>query len=206
MFLRFLLRRGLVYILPVAVLLLLLSARIAAPGLLDRLMLISFDFYQRIAPRESSNSSVRIVDIDNDSLKQYGQWPWPRGLDAEMVDKLREAGAAIVAFDIVFSEPDRTSPKVLLDSLKQRGEVSAEIVQLLSNRCRRSLDSFSPTKAKTRNLLPRRVTPSPETGRCALSKPIAPQSPIWPSCSRPPPATAFSTAPSIGTTSSAACH
>ena len=132
MVLRLLLRRGLVYILPLAALLLALGARIAAPDLLDRLMLISFDLYQRIAPRPSSDSPARIVDIDNDSLKQYGQWPWARSLDAELVDKLRVAGAAIVAFDIVFAEPDRTSPKLLLDGLKQRGEVNPETVQLLS--------------------------------------------------------------------------
>ncbi|HXP06507.1 MAG TPA: adenylate/guanylate cyclase domain-containing protein [Stellaceae bacterium] len=132
MVLRLLLRRGLVYILPLAALLLALGARIAAPDLLDRLMLISFDFYQRIAPRTAGDSPVRIVDIDNDSLKQYGQWQWPRSLDAELVDKLHAAGVAIVGFDIVFAEPDRTSPKLLLDGLKQRGEVNPETVQLLS--------------------------------------------------------------------------
>ena len=130
MVLRLLLRRGLVYILPLAALLLAVGARIAAPDLLDRLMLISFDFYQRIAPRPSTDSPVRIVDIDNDSLKQLGQWPWPRGIDAQLVDKLRTAGASIVAFDIVFSEPDRTSPKLLLNGLKQRGDVNPETVQL----------------------------------------------------------------------------
>src|ERR1700680_1844973 len=127
-----LLRRGRVYILPLAALLLALGARIAAPDLLDRLMLISFDFYQRIAPRTAGDSPVGSVDIDNDRPKQYGQWAWSRSLDAELVDKLRAAGAAIVALDIVFSEPDRTSPKLLLDGLKQRGEVNPETVQLLS--------------------------------------------------------------------------
>jgi adenylate cyclase len=130
--LRFLLRRGLVYVLPLAALMLALGARLAAPDLLDRLMLISFDFYQRIAPRSPGESPVRIVDIDNDSLKQYGQWPWPRSLDAELVDKLHAAGAATIAFDIVFSEPDRTSPKLLLEGLKQRGDVNLETTQLLS--------------------------------------------------------------------------
>jgi len=132
MVLRLLLRRGLVYILPLAVLLLALGARVGAPDLLDRLMLISFDFYQRVAPRAPTDSPVRIVDIDSDSLKQLGQWPWPRSVDAELVDKLRTAGAAIVAFDIVFDEPDRTSPKLLLDELKQHGAVNPETVQLLS--------------------------------------------------------------------------
>ncbi|HTV89265.1 MAG TPA: CHASE2 domain-containing protein, partial [Stellaceae bacterium] len=130
--LRFLLRRGVVYIVPLAVLLLALGARVAAPELLDRLMLISFDLYQRIAPRPAGDGAVRIVDIDNASLKQYGQWPWPRGLDAQLIDKLHEAGAAVVALDIVFSEPDRTSPDLLLAELQRRGGVDAETARLLS--------------------------------------------------------------------------
>jgi adenylate cyclase len=130
--LHFLLRRGLIYILPLAVLGLALLARLAAPDLLDRLMLTSFDLYQRIAPRPAGDSPVRIVDIDNDSINRYGQWPWPRSLEAELLDKLRGAGAAIVVFDIVFSEPDRTSPKLLLGELEKRGGVAPEAAQLLA--------------------------------------------------------------------------
>jgi adenylate cyclase len=132
--LSFLLRRGLVYLLPLAVLALALGARVGAPDLLDRLMLISFDLYQKISPRPSPDESpVRIVDIDNDSLTQFGQWPWPRTLDAELVDKLRADGAAVIGFDVVFSEPDRTSPKLLLAELQREGEVNTETTQLLSS-------------------------------------------------------------------------
>src|SRR5258708_28464178 len=84
----FLLRRGLIYLLPLVALLIALTARLAAPDLLDRLMLISFDLYQRIAPREAGDVPIRIVDVDENSLKTYGQWPWPRSLDAQLVDKL----------------------------------------------------------------------------------------------------------------------
>ena len=130
---RFLSRRGLVYLLPLLALAIALSARLAVPDLLDRLMLISFDLYQRIVPREAGDAPIRIVDIDEDSLKDYGQWPWPRSLDAQLVDKLREAGAAVVAFDIVFAEPDRTSPKLLLAQLTHQGSVTEETAQLLSS-------------------------------------------------------------------------
>ena len=130
---RFLLRRGLIYLLPLVALAVALTARLAAPDLLDRLMLISFDTYQRIAPREPSNIPISIVDIDEDSLNKYGQWPWPRSLDAQLVDKLRDAGAAVLAFDIVFAEPDRTSPKLLLARLNHDGDVDAETTRLLSN-------------------------------------------------------------------------
>jgi adenylate cyclase len=53
---------------------------------------------------------VRIVDIDEDSLKQIGQWPWPRTVLATLVQKLTANGAAAIGFDIVFPEPDRMSP------------------------------------------------------------------------------------------------
>ena len=128
----FLLRRGLIYILPLIALLIALVARLAAPDLLDRLMLISFDAYQRLAPRPAGNAPITVVDIDDKSLDKYGQWPWSRGLDAQLVVKLREAGAAVVAFDIVFAEPDRTSPKLLLAELSKRGDVADDTARLLS--------------------------------------------------------------------------
>jgi adenylate cyclase len=130
---QFMLRRGLIYLLPLVVLAIGVAARLAVPDFLDRLMLISFDTYQRLAPRESSDDvPVRIVDIDEDSLKRFGQWPWPRSLDAQLLDKLRDAGAAIVAFDVVFAEADRTSPKLLLAQLTRQGDVSTETTRLLT--------------------------------------------------------------------------
>src|SRR5665213_2789481 len=128
----FLMRRGLIYILPLVGLAIALVARLAAPDLLDRLMLISFDTYQRIAPRPPGDAPISVVDIDEKSINTYGQWPWSRGLDAQLLDKLREAGAAVVAFDIVFAEPDRTSPKLLLAQLNKRGDVSEDTSRLLS--------------------------------------------------------------------------
>ena len=55
-------------------------------------------FHGRSAPRDTpSEPPVVIVDIDERSLKQLGQWPWPRTLVAQLVDRLREAGAAVIA-------------------------------------------------------------------------------------------------------------
>ncbi len=133
MSLHFLLRRGLIYLLPLVAMLIALTARLAVPDLLDRLMLISFDLYQRIAPRDAGDIPIRIVDIDENSLNKYGQWPWPRSLDAQLVDKLREAGAALVAFDVVFSEPDRTSPKLLLAQLTKQGNIDSDTTRLLGS-------------------------------------------------------------------------
>jgi adenylate cyclase len=80
------------------------------PFIIQGLRLIAFDTYQRFSPRAyDPQMPVRIVDIDERSLAELGQWPWPRTVIRDLVDKLRENGAAAIAFDVQFSEPDRTS-------------------------------------------------------------------------------------------------
>jgi len=73
-----------------------------------------FDQYQRWHPRSYEAVPVRVLDIDEESLKRLGQWPWPRTRIAELIARLQEAGAAAIGFDVVFAEADRTSPKSML--------------------------------------------------------------------------------------------
>jgi adenylate cyclase len=56
------------------------------------------------------SNNVVIVDIDEKSLKEYGQWPWNRKLVSQLLYDLSDAGAGIIGLDIVFSEEDRSSP------------------------------------------------------------------------------------------------
>ncbi len=69
-----------------------------------------FDQFQRLSPRAYSADPVRVVEIDDAALEKYGQWPWPRHRFASIVDKLSDAGAAAIVFDVILAEPDRTSP------------------------------------------------------------------------------------------------
>lgn len=88
-----------------------LALRIWDPSPVARLRSLVFDSYQQIRPRTFDPSlPVRIVDIDEESLKRVGQWPWPRTVLAELVQKLTANGAASIGFDMVFPEPDRLSP------------------------------------------------------------------------------------------------
>ncbi|WP_119302964.1 CHASE2 domain-containing protein [Dongia deserti] len=84
------------------------------PPTLSDLRTLVFDQYQRVAPREYKPVPVKIVDIDDESLARAGQWPWPRSTVAQLLAKLRESGAAVVAMDILFAEPDRTAPARVL--------------------------------------------------------------------------------------------
>ncbi|MFO1083629.1 MAG: adenylate/guanylate cyclase domain-containing protein [Reyranellaceae bacterium] len=87
-----------------------LALRAADPVELSRLRDFAFDVYQRLMPRRyNPETPVRIADIDEAALAEYGQWPWPRTTIARLVDKLTEKGAAAIAFDVVFAEPDRSS-------------------------------------------------------------------------------------------------
>lgn len=75
--------------------------------------------------QSAPSGSVAIIDLDDQSLKQFGQWPWPRYRVAMLGERIRRAGAVSIAADIVFAEEDRTSPEVLRDSL--RNELGVEI-------------------------------------------------------------------------------
>ncbi len=78
-----------------------------------------FDIYQQSHPREpQSPRPVIVIDIDEQSLLHLGQWPWPRTLLAELVDKLTEMGAAVIGFDILFAEPDRLSPDKMPENIQ----------------------------------------------------------------------------------------
>jgi adenylate cyclase len=74
---------------------------------------------------------VVIVDIDEASLRKLGQWPWPRTLVAEMIERLTKLGAAVIAFDVVFAEPDRLSPKLAADVFKGLDESTREKLRTL---------------------------------------------------------------------------
>ena len=95
--------------------------RVTDPFVVRSAREITFDLLQRLSPREYVDAPVRIVDIDEQSLARLGQWPWPRDMLAELVDRLHAAGAATVVFDFIFAEPDRLSPNRLIGDARLRG-------------------------------------------------------------------------------------
>jgi len=108
-------------ILTVALLFVAVALRIADPEAVARLRLSVFDSYLALAPRPLPEAlPVRIVDIDEASLKRVGQWPWPRTHIARIIDRLKEAGARTITLDLILAEPDRLSPEAFA---KQFAEV-----------------------------------------------------------------------------------
>ncbi len=91
----------------------------------------TFDFYQRIEPRKIENLPVGIVDLDEKSLFEIGQWPWSRTVIADLLNRLADAGAAGLAFDMVFPEYDRTSPDLIADTIRGADETTIKALKAL---------------------------------------------------------------------------
>ncbi|MFO1124925.1 MAG: adenylate/guanylate cyclase domain-containing protein [Methylocystis sp.] len=105
---------------------------VTQPRALDDLRNFVFDTFQRLAPRAyDAEAPTRVVGIDEKSLRAYGQWPWPRARLAELVDRLRELGAASIAFDFLFAEADRAEASQLLDAIPD-GRARAEVAKLVA--------------------------------------------------------------------------
>ena len=82
------------------------------PVPVQQLRLATFDQFQRLVPRQPQPTQVPIVllDIDEKSLREVGQWPWSRATLARLVERLADYRALVVGFDMVFPEYDRLSP------------------------------------------------------------------------------------------------
>ena len=118
----------------VALLIAMLGIRVADPIPLEELRVRVFDGYQFLKPRQITQRPVVIIDIDEKSLAKLGQWPWPRTRVADLVKRLTDLGAAAIAFDIVFAEPDRLSPALVAESYRDLDDESrAKLRSLPSN-------------------------------------------------------------------------
>ncbi|HEX9448388.1 MAG TPA: adenylate/guanylate cyclase domain-containing protein [Dongiaceae bacterium] len=116
--------------LPAIVLIGVLLIRIYDPILMREMRLQIFDLFQQLVPRSYVDAPVRVIDVNEESLSKYGQWPWPRSLIARLVDNLRRQGVAAIGFDMVFAEPDRTSPRAM-QQIWNTGQQVPELDRLL---------------------------------------------------------------------------
>ena len=107
------------------------ALRIADPAPLEELRVRTFDSFQRIEPRVKTARPVTIVDIDEKSLAKLGQWPWPRTNIADMITNLTRLGAVVIAFDIVFAEPDRLNPDAAANTMRYLDEATRSKLRAL---------------------------------------------------------------------------
>ena len=126
----------------------------------DRLQNIVFDQYQRWNPRPwNPEGPVRVILIDDESIARNGQWPWPRKTFAKLVENLTRAGAAVVAFDVIFAEQDRLANSAILKHLPKLPETKA-LERALQQKGLLQDDALPKTIAKSRVVLGYVLTPN----------------------------------------------
>ena len=129
-----------------------LLTNIAKPQSIERVGDLFFDSMQKQYPREyDPNTPVRIIDIDDESIRRIGQWPWPRTVVADLNSRLANAGAGVIAYDIVFSETDRTSPENIIEVLNRNPHASGELAGLSKLKSHDDIlaESFAQTRVVT---------------------------------------------------------
>ena len=99
------------------------------PGLLDTANNRIYDTLLGSISHAAPSTLPVIVDIDDESLNRFGQWPWPRYRVAWLLETIKDLGARSIALDIIFPEPDRTS----LDHLQGEIERDFKVRLNLSN-------------------------------------------------------------------------
>jgi adenylate cyclase len=108
------------------------SIRFLDPYPVELLRLKAFDGYQVYSERKPSET-VTVVNIDEQSIAEKGQWPWPRDQIADLIYRLRDANAGIIVMPILFSEPDRAGEDLALAQALQYGVVISQTASARTN-------------------------------------------------------------------------
>ena len=91
----------------------------------------TWDHFQYVQPRQEVSDSVTVVNVTEEDLKRYGQWPWPRHVMAMLHAKLVDNGAILVNYNILFAEPDRMSGTEYLKSMPMNNELREQLGKVL---------------------------------------------------------------------------
>lgn len=117
----------------------------------DRYSRPLFDFWQKLAPRSLEKTDVRIVWIDDASIKTIGPWPWPRYIMARLTETLVQSEPKVIGYDIIFPDPDRNTPEAFASLYPELPPATAATIRALP-----SMDSvFSQVLGKSQVVLAR---------------------------------------------------
>ena len=83
---------------------------------------ISYDAYQSLFIEKSTFDEVVIIDIDEKSIGEIGQFPWRRDIFANLIQKLNQYGVSVITFDVFFSEDDKQNPKKILEEFNIKND------------------------------------------------------------------------------------
>ena len=113
-----------------ALILLLLTVLINGTGVFSRVDNLLYDLGQKLH-HQAAPADVIIVAVDEESLSRIGRWPWSRKIHADLINRLKQEGAAVIGLDIIFSEPDlkdKEADRILSDAIRKANNVVLPIL------------------------------------------------------------------------------
>ena len=115
----------------IVLLIFLLLIKIQDSNFVRKVENISYDAYQSIFIKKSTFDEVVIIDIDEKSIGEIGQFPWRRDIFADLIDKLNQYGVSVITFDVFFSEEDKQNPKKILEEFNIKNDTVVDSDQKL---------------------------------------------------------------------------
>ena len=107
-------------------LILILTVRIADPAFVESVRLRYFDTL--ITGKTATQNNIYTVNIDEKSLEQHGQWPFPRDVYGKIIKDLYDRGAGLVVFNVLMPEPDRSGQDATLaETMKKHPVVLSNV-------------------------------------------------------------------------------
>ena len=107
-------------------LILILTVRMADPAFVESVRLRYFDTL--ITGKTATQNNIYTVNIDEKSLEQYGQWPFPRDVYGRIIQDLYDRGAGLVVFNVLMPEPDRSGQDAILaETMKKHPVVLSNV-------------------------------------------------------------------------------
>jgi serine phosphatase RsbU (regulator of sigma subunit)/CHASE2 domain-containing sensor protein len=93
-----------------------------------------FDGYQKLVPRQRISAPAVIVAIDENSLRELGQWPWPRTTLAALIEAIGKSEPVAIGIDILMPEIDRMSPSSIAGLIeKVDSKLARQLARLPDN-------------------------------------------------------------------------
>jgi adenylate cyclase len=115
----------------IILLIFLVLIKVQDSNFVKRIENISYDAYQSFFIEKSNFDEVVIIDIDEKSIGEIGQFPWRRDIFADLIQKLNQYEVSVITFDVFFSEEDKQNPKKILEEFNIKNETVIDSDQKL---------------------------------------------------------------------------
>src|SRR5690242_4802471 len=79
----------------------------------------TYDLFSSFRKVKPNTADIRIVEIDDNSVSNIGRWPWPRAIQAQLIDEIVGAEPKVIGINVLYSDPDQNQGLEELSDLRK---------------------------------------------------------------------------------------